>query len=200
VYGTSSSGVGVYGNTDNASRNYGFYTPDNIYSLNYHSAGAMMQVVQNGGTESLERGDVVAFDGIRAPLEAGDPPVIQVVGAASANSTAVAGVVYSRFNVETLSGGPEQVVSDATPEGPVSPGEYMLVVVQGPAQVKASALAGSLQPGDLLSSAGQVGYASKAAAVTIGGVETVMPGTVLGKVLEPLDEGKALIYIFVTLQ
>ena len=42
--------------------------------------------------------------------------------------------------------------------------------------------------------------AAKAAEVTFGDVEAAMPGTVLGKVLEPLDAGEALIYIFVTLQ
>jgi hypothetical protein len=200
VYGTSGTGYGVYGNTDNASRNYGLFTSDNLYSLNINLMGAIMQVVQNSGTETLEPGDVVAFGGIGAPLEAGGQPVIQVVGATSANSTAVAGVVYSRYNIEALSAGPEKIVSEVTPEGPVSPGEYLLVVVQGPAQVKASALTGSLQPGDLLSSAGQVGYAAKAAAVSWGGTEIVMPGTVIGKVLEPLDKGQALIYVFVTLQ
>ena len=159
-----------------------------------------MQIVQNGGKETLEQGDVVAFSGIGAPLEAGGLPTIQVVEASSANSTAVAGVVSSRFNIEAVTGGPAAMNVDATPEGPVSPGEYLLVVIQGPAQVKASALAGSLQPGDLLSSAGRAGYAAKAAEMTFGDVEAAMPGTVLGKVLEPLDAGEALIYIFVTLQ
>jgi hypothetical protein len=200
VYGLSTNGDGVGGATLASDNNYGIYTSDNLYSLNYHMAGAQMQVVQNGGLTPLEAGDVVAFSGIGAPLEAGSPPVIQVVGAESANSTAVAGVVYSRYNIETLRAGSERVVSDVTLEGAVAPGEYLLVVVQGPAQVKASALAGPLQPGDLLSSAGQAGYAAKATKVTLGGVETAMPGAILGKVLESLDEGEALVYIFVTLQ
>jgi hypothetical protein len=200
VYGLSTNGDGVGGATLAADNNYGIYTADNLYSLNFHLLGAKMQVVQNGGETFLEAGDVVAFSGIGAPLEAGSPPVIQVTGVESANSTAIAGVVYSRYNIETLRAGPEEVVSNVTPEGAVAPGEYLLVVVQGPAQVKASALAGPLQPGDLLSSAGQAGYAAKATKVTLGGVETAMPGTILGKVLESLDEGEALIYIFVTLQ
>ncbi len=200
VYGNASDGHGVYGYTGKVSNNYGLYTEDNLYSLNFHTMGARMQVMQNSGTEALEPGDVVAFGGIGAPLEAGGQPVIQVVGAASANSTAVAGVVHSRFNVEALGTGPEQTVSEITPEGSVSPGEYLLVVVQGPAQVKASALAASIQSGDLLSSAGRAGYAAKAVEVTFGNVEAAMPGTVLGKALETLDEGEALIYIFVTLQ
>jgi hypothetical protein len=200
VYGHSTEGYGVYGLTELASNNYGFFTPDNLYSLNYNLMGAIMQVVQNSGEKTLELGDVVAFSGIGASLEAGGPPVIQVTGAASADSTAVAGVVYSRFNIEAVTGDPKELNLEVTPEGLVQPGEYMLMVIQGPAQVKASALAGSLQPGDLLSSAGQAGYAGKAAEVTLGGVKTAMPGTVLGKALEPLNEGQAMIYVFVTLQ
>ena len=200
VYGNAPDGYGVFGYTGKVSNNYGLYTEDNLFSLNYNLMGAIMQVVQNSGTETLEPGDVVAFGGIGAPLEAGGQPVIQVVGAASANSTAVAGVVHSRFNIEAASVGPGQIVSEITPEGPIPPGKYLLVVIQGPAQVKASALSASIQPGDLLASAGQAGYAAKAAEVTLGEAKIAMPGTVLGKALQTLDKGQALIYIFVTLQ
>lgn len=200
VYGLSTNGVGVYGATNQVSHNYGFYTLDNLYSLNFHMLGAQMQVVQNGGHTALETGDVVVFSGIVEPLEAGGQPVIQVIGVDSANSTAVAGVVYSRYHIKNLDADPEEAVLDYTPEGTVAPGEYLLVVVQGPAQVKASALAGAIQPGDLLSSANQVGYAAKATTVTLNGVETALPGTIFGKALESLDDGEALIYVFVTLQ
>ena len=66
--------------------------------------------------------------------------------------------------------------------------------------MKASALDAPLRPGDLLSSASQVGYAAKATTVTLDGVETALPGTIFGKALESLDDGEALIYVFVTLQ
>jgi hypothetical protein len=94
MYAHTGDGNGVYAITDNVGNNYGFYTPDNVYSLNYHLMGAVMQVVQNGGHETLEPGDVAVFDGMATPLEAGGPPMIQVARAASANSSAVAGVVY----------------------------------------------------------------------------------------------------------
>jgi len=197
----------VHGQTDRADNNYGLQTPDNLYSLNYHLMGAVMHVVQNGGSEALEPGDVVVFSGVAAPLEAGGPPVVQVARATSANSTAVAGVVYSRFTIKAVTGEPEQQDGqgsraglEITPQGPVSPGEYLLLVVQGPALVKASAVANAIQPGDLLSSAGEAGYAAKAAEVSIEGVWTAMPGTVFGKALEPLDKERGLIYVFVTLQ
>jgi hypothetical protein len=199
VTGTSVSGRGVQGMTNRVDNNYGLYTADNLYSLNYHLRGAQMQVVQNGGQEALEPGDVVVFNG----LEAGDPPVIRVAKAMAANSTAVAGVVYSRYNIAAVTEDLEQSTQgdrEVTPAGPVPPGEYLLIVVQGPAQVKASVLAGAIQPGDLLSSAGPAGQAAKAARVSIEGVQTAVPGTVLGKALEPLDTDDKLIYVFVTLQ
>jgi hypothetical protein len=36
--------------------------------------------------------------------------------------------------------------------------------------------------------------------VSLEGVETARPGTVLGKALEPLETGDQRIYVFVTLQ
>ena len=66
--------------------------------------------------------------------------------------------------------------------------------------MKASALSGAIQPGDLISSAGEAGIAARAAEVSLQGVNTALPGTVLGKALEPLDGEEGLIYVFVTLQ
>ena len=199
VTGTSVSGRGVRGVTNRGDNNYGLYTADNLYSLNLHSTGAQMQVVQNGGQEALEAGDVVVFNG----LEAGVPPVIRVAKATTANSTAVAGVVYSRYNIAAVTEDLDQSIQadlEVTPAGPVPPGEHLLIVIQGPAQVKTNALAGAIQPGDLLSSAGPAGRAAKAAQVSIDGIQTAVPGTVFGKALEPLDTGDKLIYVFVTLQ
>jgi hypothetical protein len=220
VYGDSHNYRGVQGNTERTDRNYGLHTYDNIYSLNYNLAGAVMQLAQNGGDTPLEPGDVAVFSGIANPSETGEP-LVQVARATSANSTAVAGVVYSRVNIEAYvdpevakaeidepepGDGQNIKINQSAPhekevtlEGPVPPGEYLLLVVQGPAQVKASALSGPVQPGDLLSSAGEAGYAAGAAQVTIAGVETTVPGTVFGKALEAVDRGRKLIYVFVTL-
>lgn len=187
VYGESTAGYGVYGHTDDAGNNYGFYTPDNSYSLNYHTKGAMMQIVKNGGSDPLEPGDVAVFSGVIPPADANEQPVILVSKAAAANSTAVAGVVYSRYSLEK-----------ATVEGAAQPGEYLLLVVQGPARVKASAAGGAIQPGDLLSSGAQVGLAAKAA--MLPGAQAGLPGTVFAKALEALVSGEGWIYVFVTLQ
>jgi hypothetical protein len=158
-----------------------------------------MQIAQNSGDEQLEPGDVVVFAGIVEPKEADGPLILQVAKASQAKSTAVAGVVYSRFNVDAVL---ERSRTDAatrdapqvTIDGPVPAGEHLLLVVQGPAKVKASALDGAIQPGDLLSSAGQAGYAAKMTEAQAA------PGTVFGKALEPLQADRDQIYVFVTLQ
>jgi|GEM_PF-1699043 len=197
----NTGGVGARGYTGDAGGNYGLYTPQNLYSLNYNLMGAIRQVVQNTGSEPLEAGDVVVFSGIGAPLADGRQ-VVQVAKAQAANSTAVAGVVLSRYNaaaVETVEG-PDQ--SDSfrgafTLDGPAAPGDYLLIVVQGPAQVK---VAGAVSPGDLLSTAGLAGYAARAAEVDLDGVRAAIPGTVLGKALEAVESGERTIYVFVTLK
>jgi hypothetical protein len=76
----------------------------------------------------------------------------------------------------------------------------LLVVVQGLTQVKVTALGGAIRPGDLLSSAAQAGHAGRATEISLAGTSTPIPGTVLGKALEPLDGGTKSIYVFVTLQ
>jgi hypothetical protein len=200
VYGSSDSYYGVEGNTWKTDNNYGLFTYDNLYSLNIHSAGAIMHLAQNSGDEPLEPGDVVVFAGIVEPEEPGGPLIIQVTKAAQADSPAVAGVVYRRFNVEAAledsrpEAGSAHEPQKTTIDGPVPVGEHLLLVVQGPVKVKANALSSPIQPGNLLSSAGQAGYAARANA------DSAAPGTVFGKALEALDTDRNLIYVFVTLQ
>ncbi|MGC9396543.1 MAG: hypothetical protein ACP5J4_16995 [Anaerolineae bacterium] len=200
VYGSSNSYYGVEGSTWKSDNNYGLFTYDNLYSLNYNLAGAIMHLAQNGGDEPLEPGDVVIFVGVVEPKKSGGPLILQVAKASQANSPAVAGVVYSRFNVEAVLEGnrPEasstHELQETTLDGPVPAGEHLLLVVQGPVKVKASALAGSIQPGELLSSAEQAGYAARVNA------DSAAPGTVFGKALEALNAEQDQIYVFVTLQ
>jgi len=189
LYGVSESGYGAYANTHAASHDYGFFTNDNLYALNHTLKGAVRQLVQNGGSEPLEAGDVVVFSGMVVSADANEPPVILVSKATTANSSAVAGVVYARSDLE-----------GATLESAAQPGEYLLLVIQGPARVKASAAAGAIQAGDLLSSSAQAGVAASTAKITIEGVQTVMPGTVFAKALQALESGEGWIYVFVTLQ
>ena len=206
VSGNSANYIGLWGYTGSADNNYGLYTPDNIYSLNYHLLGAIMQVMQNSGSQPLQAGDVVAFSGIADPLTEGGSPVVQVTRIDQANSTAVAGVVYSGYNLEAmLTADPNgQGLADPNAtillDGPVPQGGYLLVVIQGPALVNAEAITGAIQPGDLLSSSSTAGYAARATEVNLNGISIAAPGTIFAKALEALEEGQALLYVFVTLQ
>ncbi|MDH7484852.1 MAG: hypothetical protein QHJ81_01090 [Anaerolineae bacterium] len=209
LYGVHAFGkwMGVWGEVEGTRHDWGLHTTDYIYALSYFLLGSVMHVMQNGGSEPLEPGDVVVFSGLGAPLEEG-VPTVQVAKAASANSTGVAGVVFSRYNPlivpENAKPGEDSMPSgwEFMPAGPVPPGEYLTVVIQGPAQVKASAVAGPIRSGDLLSSAPEAGYAAKAAEVSLGGVKMALPGTVFGKALEALDAGQdtGLVWVCVTLQ
>jgi hypothetical protein len=207
VWGYSATYHGVHGTTGATDNNYGLYTADNLYSLNYHSLGATMQVVQNGDAEPLEPGDVVVIAGLGDAPADGLPQVILVRKVSEVGSTAVLGVVSASYAKERLTteGDPtgasgldsEIPLSEAKP---VAPGDYLLVVVRGPCQVKASATGGAIQVGDLLASAGAAGHAARAGSVWVEGVAMAAPGTVFGKALEPLDAGEGLIYVYVTLQ
>lgn len=209
VWGYSNDYRGAGAGTGRSDNNYGFHTYDNLYSSNYHLLGAVMQVVQNGGTQALELGDTVVVCGVTTSIHS-STPILEVQAASEANSTAVIGVVASTYSEAwftdaasidpTGSTGPSEEIPLSSP-GPINPGEYMLVVVHGPCQVKVDAASTAIQPGDLLSTASRSGFAAQAESVRIEGVELVPPGTVFGKALEPLDAGQdGLIYVFVTLQ
>lgn len=209
MWGQSTAYRGVTGRTNRGDNNYGLYTPDNLYSLNVNLAGAIMQVMQNNGREPLAVGDVVVFSGVNTNVTAVDGPVVQVSKANTVNSTAVAGVVFSRFNIDAvdpaLEPSPDAVLEDweapdVTLAGEAVTGEYVLVVVQGPALVNIDTVNSHIQPGDLLSTAAQNGLAGKAEMVTLNGVETAVPGTVFGKALEATDGSQTMIYVYVTLQ
>ncbi|MEX1020703.1 MAG: hypothetical protein WDZ49_13650 [Litorilinea sp.] len=210
VWGQSTSGRGVTGRTGNDDNNYGLYTPDNLYSLNVSLAGSITQVMQNGGGEPLRAGDVVVFSGIARDVEGVDSPLAQVSRADTAASAAVAGVVLSRFNLDALDPDLDGFEAGARDDGAdlevtsldaAQPGEFVLVVVQGLAQVNVQNPAElNIEPGDLLSTSATQGYATRAAQMRVNGIETPILGTVLGKALEPLTRAEGQIYVYVTLQ
>jgi hypothetical protein len=195
---TSGGSYGVIGETSKADHNYGLYTADNAHALGYVVTGAIMRVVQNSGSEALEAGDVVAFTGIGEMLADTGVPALQVARADLSSGAAVAGVVYSRYDASILLNGPTQQEgklpeAEFVAEGPIAPGEYLLIVINGPVQVKASALGGEVKVGDLLTVGGTAGTAAKVGEATVD-------GAVFGKALEPLAAGDKLIYVYVTLR
>jgi hypothetical protein len=120
------------------------------------------------------------------------------------------GVVYGRFvareEVEELEGEgeaePQTTTHAHSADGPVAPGDHMLIVVLGPAQVKTEGLSGPISPGDALTTSASAGRAMKAEALELNGVAFYAPGTTIGKAMEPLDaaDDSGLIWAWVTLQ
>ncbi len=207
----SAEGRGVYANTAQTDHEWGVQTPDKMYAEEgFVSGGSLMFVAQNGGNRNLETGDVVAVSGMGTAFTGGDTPVPMVQKVDSANSTAVIGVVYRRFvaeeKVEEIrrNGTVEQRANLRTnsADGPVAPGDYMLIVVMGPAQVKVDGSQRSVNPGDLLTASANGGQAMRAESIKAGGVEFYPPGAVIGKAMEPLDalRNNGIIWVMVTLR
>jgi hypothetical protein len=191
---------GVYANTGDVDHEWGFYTPDRIYAgYGLASGGPSMIVAQNGDRAPLEAGDVVVVSGVGTPFAGSDFPAPQV-RRAGAGGAAVAGVVYARFVAEEQveeverDGQVEQRTSlhSRSTEGPVAPGEYLLLVVLGAAQVRASTEAGGIAAGDLLAVAGEGQAAPMGAAGYV-------PGSLVGTAMEALEaaEGSGLIWVLV---
>jgi hypothetical protein len=227
TYGSSSSGIGVYGvsssnygvwgqsanhrgvtgRTSRADNNYGFFSPDNLYALNVTTSGAVMQVVRNNGDVALQPGEVAAFSGFEPPIEAGANGMVTVTRATANRSEAVAGVVYSRFNIDAIRDDEQAVLAamsdeyfEVTPAGAVAPGEYLLLVVFGPAEVLASGLEGEIQPGDPLTISSLSDTLAMAARADKVGDRIGGRGAVFAKALGSLMGTEDRIYVYVTLQ
>lgn len=209
IYGVDATGDDYGGlfETTNPSGNYGIYTPDNLYSLNVHSKGAYMQVVQNAGTDPLESGDVVSFAGVGATDETDDTLMVLIRRVAMDSGSAIAGVVFSRYQCETRIEKRQPRVPDEsdrrresarTVPGPVQPGDTLLLVTHGLALVKASAMDQSIEVGDPLA------WDTAAGRVTPIKDMTFHKATGLTRAfataLEPLSAGEDRIYVFVSCQ
>ena len=68
------------------------------------------------------------------------------------------------------------------------------------ATTKASAENGPIAPGDLLTTSATPAHAMKASPAVINGVEIYPTGAIVGKALEPLEEGRGVIQVLVTLR
>jgi hypothetical protein len=107
-----------------------------------------------------------------------------VVPSAKAYDTRVAGVV---------SANPGIVLGEAA-EGSVK------VATTGRVKVHVDATSAPIEVGDLLVTSARPGAAMRSTPVNIGGIELHRPGTLIGKALEPLQEGEGDILVLLSLQ
>ena len=162
-------------------------------------AGSLMMVVQNNGSAELMKGDVVAFSGISDGKQTEGLPVVQVNRSNINNRSGAAGVVYGRFHEALLNAPPEGLseaeMANLDLDVPIQPGDYLLLVVYGPAQVNVIPDSLTIQPGDLLV-VGETPWQSDEFKSRLIEAQT---GSVIGKALESSTSEDGLIYVFVTL-
>jgi hypothetical protein len=134
--------------------------------------------------------DVAEWVETPAPLEAGTVVIVdptqpnRVLAAPRAYDTRVAGAVSREPGL--LLG--EQSDSKA------------MVAQSGRVRVKADAKYGAIKIGDLLVTSPTPGYAMRSRPMRIGAQALHRPGTLLGKALEALPNGKGEILVLLTLQ
>ncbi len=217
VWGITDSGTGVYGTADNGDAVFGnstsgvggrFWSQNSVALRAKAGSANIIEAWAAGGERRFyvsNSGHVYADGAYHSygadlaemlpaadGLEPGDVLVVGRDGRLSrstvSNSTDVAGV-YSTQPGFLGSSGDESDLTGMVPLG-----------IAGVVPVKASAENGPIQPGDLLTSSSIPGHAMKASSVMADGITFYLPGTILGKALEPLEEGTGVILVLVTLQ
>jgi hypothetical protein len=172
VHGYSSSGYGVQGVTG---ATYGFYTPDSLY---------VAGTCTGGGTCNE---DIAEYIDAELDVEPGDVVIavapVTVGKSTQPNDTRVVGIISTNPAI-VFPGGTDSAETE---------GNRLPLALAGVAPCKASAENGPIAPGDLLVASATPGHTMRAA-------PNPPVGTVVGKALEPLDEGTGLIQILVMLQ
>ena len=126
-------------------------------------------------SEKLAAGTVVVLDQTKSN---------QVIASSSAYDTRVAGVISSQSGI-TLGEKSDSKV---------------LVATTGRVRVRVDASRGPIAIGDLLVTSDVPGVAMKSIPVEFAGRKMHMPGTIIGKALEPLAKGKGEVLVLLSLQ
>ena len=126
-------------------------------------------------SQELPAGTVVVLDQTKSN---------QVIASSQAYDTRVAGVISLQPGITLGENGAGKV----------------LVATTGRVRIKVDASQGSIQVGDLLVTSDVTGLAMKSQPIDVGGVQIHRPGTLIGKALEPLDQGVGEILVLLSLQ
>jgi hypothetical protein len=146
----------------------------------------------NGGTQTggADFAESLAVTGERSQYEPGDVLTISTSGA---RQVALASESYSTLVAGIYSTKPGVLATPHTMDDPRLLSEIPLAVV-GIVPCKVTAANGAIYPGDLLVTSSEAGHAMK------GTDRNRMLGAVVGKALESLPSGTAVIQVLVTLQ
>lgn len=173
VIGFTDGGYGVYGFSNAAGQYAGYF--DGPIRAGGCTGCTTSYIARNTSTSTLQRGDVVQAEGMDTQLAGAQQPVMQV--AAAGSSEQVLGVVLGRTEMTMVEPGAD----DAKPGphygpvgGPAQPGDYLVVVVQGMAQVRVDS-SNMVQTGE------KIGLSAEGA---VQSVDT----SAFGQVLDEADE------------
>jgi hypothetical protein len=165
-------------------------------SYNWYAGGASKMTLTNTGNLSVSGNinakyqDVAEWVESSQHLPAGTVVVLdstksnQVTSSTQAYDTRVAGVISELPGIALGESGENKV----------------LVATTGRVRVKVDASKGPIQIGDLLVTSDVPGEAMKSEPVKLAGRLMHMPGTLIGKALEPLEKGSGKILVLLSLQ
>jgi hypothetical protein len=174
VIGFTDGGYGIYG-FSNAAGQYGGYFADDIFVGGGCTGCTLSYVARNTSDKTLQIGEMVQTEGVDTQLAGAQQPVMQVTAAET--NEQVLGVVVGRTEMTMVEPGAD----DAQPGphygptgGAAEPGDYLIIVVQGMAQVRLDAATG-IQAGDKIG-------------LSADGTAQAVDASSLGMALEQPDE------------
>lgn len=173
IAGYSVNGYGIYGESTNGFA--GFFNGKVAVKVLHITGGSDLAEPFETNGNKIEPGSVMIIDDensgkLRLSQEAYDKKVAGIVSGAGGVNPGI-----------TLR-------QDGVLEGET------LIAMSGKVYCKAEAFAGSIKPGDLLTTSDMAGYAMKASD------KELSPGAVIGKAMTGLESGKGLILVLVNLQ
>jgi hypothetical protein len=192
-YAGASSGTrkGVYGTVNGTG--YGLYTPDDLYVGGACVGCSSVMVGQNTSGETLSIGDAVAVGGVGPMLEGHTTPVIEVHHATPGDAS-VLGVVYSRGEFFAANGELEDdAATIQAAEGQVAPGDYVLIVTSGLAQVRVAPDLKTLTPGSSLALVEEGGLAAPTGT-------DASPDLTFARIMEAEPDGDGLVWALIDTQ
>jgi hypothetical protein len=168
--------------------------------INGGKSGYVVDTFKNASGITLRTGDIVKLEGsaiVRFHGSDNKLPVAEVTLADTENDTRTIGIVDRKaVPPDTPPGSSSQPDASTRTPGDLSAiedGEELLVVTLGAySRCKVDASTVPVQAGDLLTSSTNPGYAQKAVNPQIG--------TIIGKALEPMEQGTGHIAVFVNIQ
>ena len=181
------AGVGVGGNNITFAEPFRIYSTGLVTVTNSLNVGGDVNVT---GNIAAKYQDVAEWVPSASDLEVGTVVVLDstasnhVMAASQPYDTAVAGVVSAQ---------PGLILGEAS-------ANKEMIATTGRVKVKVDATSRPVKIGDLLVSSPVTGYAMVSEPVKVSGIAFHRPGTIIGKALEPLADGKGEILVLLSLQ